>query len=147
MFPNPSEPITPRSFRHKKQSIRQKVFAQGIIGKRYWNRRPEDQKSTIALYTSYINNNNYNYIDLKMYSNIYCSSGAIFLAEKPTQHTVDLTINGNHVTTVLIGRHYLLKHSSYMNDALILDLVTVLDGQSFPESSGFLKAKNLKFWV
>ena len=58
-----------------------------------------------------------------------------FLEEKPTRHIVDLTINGNHVTTVLIGRHYLLKHGSYMNDGLILDLVAALDGQTFPVDS------------
>ena len=57
------------------------------------------------------------------------------MEEKPTQHFVDLTINGNHVTTVLIGRHYLLKHDSYMNDALILDLVAALDGLTFPVDS------------
>lgn len=48
---------------------------------------------------------------------------------------VDLTVNGNHVTTVLIGRHYLLKHSSYMSDELILDLVAALDGHTFPVDS------------
>ncbi len=57
------------------------------------------------------------------------------MAEKPTRHSVDLTINENHVTTVLIGRHYLLKHASSMNDALILDLVVALDGQTFPIDS------------
>ena len=57
------------------------------------------------------------------------------MKEKPTNHLVDLTINGYHITTVLIGRHYLLKHSSYMNDALILDLVGALDGRTFPLDS------------
>ena len=59
----------------------------------------------------------------------------MFLEEKPTRHTVDLTINGNHITTVLIGRHYLLRHSAYMNDALVLGLVAALDGQTFPVDS------------
>ncbi len=57
------------------------------------------------------------------------------MVEKPTQYIVDLIINGHSITTVLIGRHYLLKHGSYMNDALILDLVTALDGHMFPVDS------------
>lgn len=54
---------------------------------------------------------------------------------KPTQHNVNFVINGLHVSTVLIGRHYLLKHSSYMTDTLILDLVAALNGHSFPVDS------------
>ena len=66
------------------------------------------------------------------------------MREKPTRHTVDLTINGNHVTTVLIGRHYLLKHGSYMNDALVLDLVAALDGQTFPVDS---TSDGIKYYI
>lgn len=54
---------------------------------------------------------------------------------KPTQYRVRLTVNGNLINTVLVGRHYLIKHASYMNDALILDLVAALDGRSFPVDS------------
>lgn len=54
---------------------------------------------------------------------------------KPTQYDVSLTINGIHVTSVLIGRHYLQKHGSYMNDALILELVGTLNGLSFQKDS------------
>ena len=57
------------------------------------------------------------------------------MKEKPTRHSVNLTVNGNSIRTVLIGRHYLIKHSSYMNDALILDLVAALNGHSFPIDS------------
>ena len=57
------------------------------------------------------------------------------MQEKPTRHLVDVTVNGFHVTTVLIGRHYLKKHSGHMNDALIVELVMALDGQSFPLDS------------
>ncbi len=57
------------------------------------------------------------------------------MSEKPTRHKVNLTINGFHVTTVLIGRHYLIKHSSYMNDPLILDLIAALNGRTFPVDS------------
>lgn len=55
--------------------------------------------------------------------------------ESPTRHAVSLTINGNHIATVLIGRHYLLKHSASMNDELILELLSALDGQRFPVDS------------
>lgn len=54
---------------------------------------------------------------------------------KPTRHTVQMVVNGNTITTVLIGRHYLLKHGSYMNDALVLELVSALDGHTFPVDS------------
>lgn len=54
---------------------------------------------------------------------------------KPAQYKVDLVINGNHITTVLIGRHYLLKHSSYINDSIILELVAALDGHEFSKDS------------
>jgi hypothetical protein len=57
------------------------------------------------------------------------------LNKKPTEHHLGVTVNGNKVTKVLIGRHYLKKHSSYMSDALILDLVMALNGHSFPMDS------------
>jgi len=57
------------------------------------------------------------------------------MKEKPTRHSLELHVNGNRITTVLVGRHYLSKHGSYMNDALILDLVMALDGHSFPVDS------------
>ena len=63
---------------------------------------------------------------------------------KPTQHDLELTVNGNHITSVLIGRHYLLKHSAYMNDALILDLVAALDGHTFPVDS---KSDGIEYFV
>lgn len=57
------------------------------------------------------------------------------MKEKPTRHSIELHVNGNRITTVLVGRHYLSRHGSYMNDALILDLVMALDGHSFPVDS------------
>ena len=54
---------------------------------------------------------------------------------KPTSYSIQITVNKNQITTVLIGRHYLKKHSSYMNDDLILELVGSLDGHSFPIDS------------
>lgn len=44
-------------------------------------------------------------------------------------------VNGQRITTVLIGRHYTVKHGRYMNDELILRLVATLDGGSFPLDS------------
>ena len=57
------------------------------------------------------------------------------MSEKPTRYAVHLTINENSIALVLIGRHYLLKHGSYMNNGLILDLVTALDKQTFRADS------------
>ena len=57
------------------------------------------------------------------------------LNEKPTQHQLEVTINGNNITTVLIGRHYLKKHARDLNDSLILELVFALNGLSFPVDS------------
>ncbi|MCB0342019.1 MAG: hypothetical protein H6626_04225 [Pseudobdellovibrionaceae bacterium] len=55
--------------------------------------------------------------------------------EKPTQYSLELTVNGHNVEIVLIGRHYLEKHGSYLNDQIILDLVMALDGGDFPPDS------------
>lgn len=54
---------------------------------------------------------------------------------KPTRYKFKVTVNNHFITEVLIGRHYLEKHSSYMNDEVILQLVAALDGQSFPVDS------------
>ena len=54
---------------------------------------------------------------------------------KPTQYRLHLKVNDIEIYTVLIGRHYLIKHGSYMNDELILDLVASLDGGVFPVDS------------
>jgi len=58
-----------------------------------------------------------------------------FVSSRPKQYSFKIVVNGNHINTVLIGRHYLLKHSSYMNDELILQLVISLDGGTFPVDS------------
>jgi hypothetical protein len=46
-----------------------------------------------------------------------------------------LVINSHSVTHVIIGQHYLEKHSSEVNDELILQLVTTLNGQTFQPDS------------
>ncbi len=57
------------------------------------------------------------------------------MTRTPTKYPLSVVINGKQVRTVLIGRHYLIKHSSYMNDAIILGLVEALDGLTFPVDS------------
>lgn len=54
---------------------------------------------------------------------------------KPIRYKFKLTVNNHSITEVLIGRHYLEKHSSYMNDEIILQLVGALDGHIFPVDS------------
>ncbi|MCB9059963.1 MAG: hypothetical protein H6622_00405 [Halobacteriovoraceae bacterium] len=57
------------------------------------------------------------------------------MSEAPTSYKFEVTVNGHEINEVLIGRHYLKKHSSYMNDELILELVSYLDGRDFPVDS------------
>jgi hypothetical protein len=57
------------------------------------------------------------------------------VANKPKHYPLKVVVNGNHISSVLIGRHYLLKHGSYMNDELILQIVISLDGGTFPVDS------------
>ncbi len=57
------------------------------------------------------------------------------MSEKPTEHRLEVTVNGNRITRVLIGRHYLKKHAANIDDALILELVMALNGYSFPVDS------------
>jgi hypothetical protein len=44
-------------------------------------------------------------------------------------------VNGHRITTVLIGRHYVIKHGKHINDDLILRLVASLDGGNYPVDS------------
>ena len=57
------------------------------------------------------------------------------MSDKPNSYPLKVIINGNKIATVLIGRHYLVKHGSYMNDELILQIVLALDGGNFPVDS------------
>jgi hypothetical protein len=54
---------------------------------------------------------------------------------KPNRYKFKICVNGHDISEVLIGRHYLEKHSTYMNDEIILQLVFSLDGHSFPIDS------------
>jgi len=57
------------------------------------------------------------------------------MSEAPKSYTFNILVNGNEITELLIGRHYLKKHSAYMNDDLILELARCLDGRTFPVDS------------
>jgi hypothetical protein len=54
---------------------------------------------------------------------------------RPTRYELNLKVNNIEIHTILIGRHYLEKHESYMNDELNLNLVASLDGGVFPMDS------------
>jgi hypothetical protein len=62
----------------------------------------------------------------------------------PNSYNIDVTINGNKIRKVLIGRHYELKHSNCMNDELILSLVRMLDEKTFPVDS---TTKGVEYYV
>lgn len=55
--------------------------------------------------------------------------------DKPKKYNFKATINSHKITQILIGRHYLIKHSSYMNDDLIIELAGYLDGKTFSADS------------
>ena len=57
------------------------------------------------------------------------------MSEKPLSYSFNAVINNHNVSTVLIGRHYLIKHSKDMNDDLILQIISALDGLTFPVDS------------
>jgi hypothetical protein len=54
---------------------------------------------------------------------------------EPKSYPFNAVINGNMISEILIGRHYLEKHSGYMNDELIIELANCLDGRMFPLDS------------
>lgn len=50
-------------------------------------------------------------------------------------YKISITVNSISVTRVIIDPHYELKHSDSVDDATILNLVQLLDGQTFaPEA-------------
>lgn len=54
------------------------------------------------------------------------------------EYSISVTVNGRRITKVVIDPHYELKHSDSVSDNLILNLVELLDGGTFPlqEKSG-----------
>jgi hypothetical protein len=59
----------------------------------------------------------------------------MYSIKRPATYRLSVVINGHRIEKVKIGRHYQIKHGHYMNDVLILGLVTALDGGSFPVDS------------
>lgn len=48
---------------------------------------------------------------------------------------INITVNGHRIKKVVIDQHYALKHADSMSDALILELVYLLNGGDFePEA-------------
>jgi hypothetical protein len=63
---------------------------------------------------------------------------------EPIKLATSITINNKLISHVVIGRHYLAKHSAYMSDELILLLVQSLDGRSFDSDSS---SKGVEYFV
>ena len=57
------------------------------------------------------------------------------MKHKLTEYKIKIRVNSHKITKVLISDHYLLKHSAYMNDKLILQLVQQLDNKTFKPDS------------
>lgn len=81
---------------------------------------------------------------------VYMSS----YSDERTEYSIDLTINGIRINTVIISQHYLESHSDSITDAIILKLVEMLDGESFrPDDvdgefkyfKNFLEYKNKRY--
>lgn len=51
------------------------------------------------------------------------------------EYPINIYINGHAITLVRIGRHHLEKHSLYMNDSLILELIYMLNEHTFEVDS------------
>ena len=48
------------------------------------------------------------------------------------EYDISITVNGRKITKLVIDPHYELKHSDSVSDNVILDLVKLLDGGTFP---------------
>lgn len=51
--------------------------------------------------------------------------------EERRAYRINITVNGVKINRVVISLHYEKKHSESMNDDLIIDLVSLLDGKDF----------------
>jgi hypothetical protein len=54
---------------------------------------------------------------------------------KPIQLKYKIYVSGLHISKIIIGHHYRLKHSAEIDDNLILKLVLSLDGRFFSPDS------------
>ncbi len=60
------------------------------------------------------------------------------------KYSINITVNDQKIKTVVIDAHYEKKHSTSINDELILELVQLLDGGDFePESA----TQNFEYFV
>lgn len=50
---------------------------------------------------------------------------------KRRSYPIEITVNGRRIHELVIDPHYELKHSSSINDDLILELVKLLDGKFY----------------
>lgn len=46
-------------------------------------------------------------------------------------YEIDITINNHRIRSVVIDPHYEINHSASINDSLIVELVSLLDGGDF----------------
>ncbi len=51
---------------------------------------------------------------------------------KRRDYRLSITVNGRQILKVVIDPHYELKHSDSISDEVILELVKLLDGGTFP---------------
>ncbi|HLE12348.1 MAG: hypothetical protein A2504_01070 [Bdellovibrionales bacterium RIFOXYD12_FULL_39_22] len=63
---------------------------------------------------------------------------------KYEEYPINIEVNHHNIKLLRIGNHYLGKHSSYMNDELILELVYMLNGHSFEVDS---LTKDIEYYV
>ncbi len=63
---------------------------------------------------------------------------------KYEEYPISIEVNHHQIKLLRIGYHYLEKHSSYMNDELILELVYMLNGHSFKVDS---LTKDIEYFV
>ena len=59
-------------------------------------------------------------------------------------YKINLLVNNKRITEVIIDPHYEEKHSSSIDDEIIISLVKSLDGRQFPVSS---TVGNFKYYV
>jgi len=60
------------------------------------------------------------------------------------EYPIRIEVNGHSIIKLRIGRHYLEKHSAYMNDSLIFELVYALNGGIFKVDS---VTKDIEYFV
>lgn len=72
-----------------------------------------------------------NYKFDKFIKQLYTHTSMSTTKETRTEYSLEITINNINISTVIIDQHYLERHVDSITDGLILQLVKLLDGQSF----------------